>query len=263
MIVESNETQDIVETATTENNSEESQENQEGKQQEQEAQEPEQQEPEKPKRNRAQERIEQLARENAELKRKQSEYEAKQNEAEVKRPKVEEFESYADYEDALEEYHIAKAEQRVLSKINKQESEKSHNQRQNEMHVAIETFATEHDDFDSIVQGGLARNLPIPVSLDELSAEFGYDGQTQVRLLYELAKDEKFHEEISNSSKLKAARLLSERVDSWGSSKTPPAVSKAPKPITPVQANAATTRDPSKMSDDEWYRSEKEKRKGK
>lgn len=273
MTVDNSETQDIVDTTATENTGAESQEikewgqdeTQEPEQAQDENQDPEKQEPEpeKPKKSRAQERIEQLARENAELKRAKAEYEAKQQVSEIKRPVVDDFESYADYEDALEEYHIAKAEERVLSKINKQDAEKSQSQKQREFESVMSDFATEHTDFDDVVQKGLARKLDMPLSLDELAFEFGYDQKTQVRLLYELAKDEALHQEVAESSKLKAARLLSERVDSWDKPKTTPPVSKAPPPVKPVQANAPAVRDVSKMSDDEWYREQVKQRKGK
>ena len=126
---------DIVDPAATENTGAESQEikewgqeetqepkqTQEGGEGKEEGQEPEKTEPEKPKKSRAQERIEQLARENAELKRKQAEFESKKDTQEIKRPKIEEFEDYSQYEDAMEEYHVAKAEQRVLEKLNQKE----------------------------------------------------------------------------------------------------------------------------------------------
>ena len=269
---------DIVETTTTENTGAESQEikewgqedvqeteqTQEGGEGKEEEQEPEKTEPEKPKKSRAQERIEQLARENAELKRKQAEFESKKDTQEIKRPKIEEFEDYSQYEDAMEEYHVAKAEQRVLEKLNKTEAEKTQSQKQSEVEATMHAFAETHDDFDSVVQEALKRPYPMPVTLDEVAADFGYDNETQVRLLYELAKDDAFHKEVSDSSKMKAARLLSERVDSWSQEqKTTPPVSKAPKPIKPVQANAPATRDPSNMSDDEWYREQIKQRKGK
>lgn len=265
MTVETSETQDNVETTATENTGAESQENQEQDTetgQGEQGQEPEKVEPEKPKRNRAQERIERLARENAELKRKQTEYESKQQKSEVTRPVIDDFETYAAYEEALEEYHVAKAEERVLNKLNERDAEKSKQTRQIDMESAITTFADTHADFDEVVQAGLGRELPMPVSLDEVASEFGYDSETQIRLLYELAKDEEFHEAVSSSSKLRAARLLSERVDSW-STKTAPPVSKAPKPIKPVQANSAAARDISTMNDEEAVAHLKKLKKGK
>lgn len=267
---------DIVGTATTENNSAESheikewgqEEAQQSEQTQDDNQEPKKKDPEqnRPRKSRAQERVEQAVKRANEAERKLAEYEAKQQaqakQSEIKRPVIDDFEDFSEYEEALEDYHAAKAEERVLARLNEREAEKSKQSRQSQMETAITSFAETHTDFDDVVQAGLARELPMPVSLDEVATEFGYDSETQIRLLYELAKDEEFHEAVSSSSKLRAARLLSERVDSW-SAKATQSVTKAPPPIKPVQANATTTRDPSKMSDDEWYRAETEKRKGK
>ncbi|WP_173911057.1 hypothetical protein [Acinetobacter sp. Marseille-Q1618] len=272
MTVETSDTQGNVETTATQNTGVASPEIQEWQAEPNETEQVEQTEqvempdskvePEKPKRSRAQERIEHLARENAELKRKQADYEAAQQKQDIQRPSIEAFESYAAYEDALEEYHIAKAEERVLAKLNQRDSEQSEVEKRNAMQSAIDQFADQHQDFDEVVQAGLKRPLPMSITLDELADEFGYDQQTQVRLLYEIAKDQAFHESVSHASKLKAARLLSERVDTWAKPVTP-LVSKAPPPIKPVQANAPVIRDAAKMSDDEWYKAEINKRKGK
>ncbi|MFW2004471.1 hypothetical protein ACG9ZC_04220 [Acinetobacter baumannii] len=271
-------TQDVVETTATENTSVESQETNSPETEEQETETGEGQEndqpkpePEKPKKSRAQERIEQLARENAELRRFKAESEAKQTEpkadAKPTKPRIEDFETYEEYlkehdvyEEKLDEWRISEAERRILEKQNKAQSEKTQTQKQAELEGAIAAFADETPDFDDVVQKGIARQLPMPISLDELADEFGYDAATQTRLLYELAKDEELHQLVSDSSKLKAARILSERVDSWGSKSATPPVSKAPPPIKPVQANAPAVRDPSKMSDDEWYRTETQNR---
>lgn len=276
-MTDNSETHDNVETAATENTGAESQEikewgeGEEGAEtqvkeetQEPEKQEPEpEKEPEKPKKNRAQERIEQLARENAELKRWRSEQETKAKASEIKRPVIDDFEDFGKYEEALEQYHIDKAEERVLAKLDERESQKTEQQKQAEFEAVISTVAETYPDFDSVVQAGLQRGLPMPLTLDEVASEFSYSSETQVKLLYELAKDEAFHEQVSGSSKLKAAKLLSDRVDSWDKPKTTPPVSKAPKPINPVKANAPAARDPENMSDDEWYKAETQKRKGK
>lgn len=266
-------TQDVVETTATENTSVESQETNSPETETQEPETGEQQqegepktEPEKPKVSRAQQRIEQLARENAELRRFKAESEAKQNEpkAEAKptKPLIEDFESYEDwtkahddYEEKLDEWRISEAERRIIEKQSKAQSEKSQTEKQVELEGAIAAFADQTPDFDDVVQKGIARQLPMPISLDELAAEFDYDAATQTRLLYELAKDEELHQLVSDSSKLKAARILSERVDSWGSKPTPPPVSKAPPPIKPVQANASVKRDAEKLSDNEFLKS--------
>lgn len=216
------------------------------------------------KRNRAQERIQQLARERAELKRELDEIKAKQSAPKTTAaPKIEDFEDYSEFQQAQQEYYVKQAEERVLAKIQQDKSQQTQVEKQAAFESALIEASTELPDFDTVVQTGLARELPMPISLDELAEEFGYDAKTQTRLLYELAKDEDFHELVSSSSKLKAARLLSEKVDSFTKTTTAPKVSKAPPPITPVKANAAATRNPATMSDDEWYQNEIKLRKGK
>lgn len=262
-------TQDVVETTATENTSVESQETNSPETETQEPETGEQQEggepktePEKPKVSRAQQRIEQLARENAELRRFKAESEAKQNAPKANekpaKPLIEDFESYEDwtkahdeYEEKLDEWRISEAERRISEKQSRAQSEKSQTEKQVELEGAIAAFAEQTPDFDDVVQKGIARQLPMPISLDEFAAEFDYDAATQTRLLYELAKDEELHQLVSDSSKLKAARILSERVDSWGKKASPPPVSKAPPPIKPVQANAPASRSISNMSDAE------------
>lgn len=263
-------TQDIVETATTENNSEVSQEP-EGQQEPEQNSEVELTEEEKAKvaeeaeakkRNRTRERIERITRENAELRKYKEEVEAKAKQPVQadESPKIEDFEDYSEYQKAQQEWYIKQAEERVLARLNKDKSEQNQVQKQAEFQAAIVEAATEHSDFDQVIQEGLARELPMPISLDEVAEEFGYDAKTQTRLLYELAKDEAFHEQVSGSSKLKAARLLSERVDSF-SKPSAPKVPNAPKPINPTSANAPVKRDVAKMSDDEWFKQEMQKRK--
>lgn len=248
------ETQDTVEPAATENIGSESQENQqqqtEGEQGEQ-GQQPK--DPEAPKKSRAQQRIEQTTRENAELRQKLAEYEAKQNAATPSaKPKIDDFESYEDYKEAEEEWLLSEAERRFEEKQSKASQEKAKQQQEVGMREAIENFADSHEDFHDVVSQGLARNLPLPISLDELASEFDYDMNTQVRLLYEIGNNEELHEQLSSSSKLKAARIMSEIVDSWNTSNKTPAVSKAPPPVKPVSATAAANRDPSKMSTAEY-----------
>lgn len=267
-MTDNSETQDIVETAATENTGAESQEikewgqdeAQEPEQSQDENQEPEKQEPEpekepeKPKKSRAQERIEQLAREKAELAAKLAAYETKTQATEIKRPVIDDFEDFGEYEAALEKYHIDQAEARVLAKLDERESQKTEQQKQAEFEAVISTVAETYPDFDSVVQAGLQRDLPMPLTLDEVASEFGYSPETQVKLLYEIGKNEALHETLSSSSKLKAARILSEIVDSW-ETKPAPKVSKAPKPINPVKANAPAARSTESMSDNEFLKS--------
>lgn len=266
------ESDDIVDTGATENTAAEVETEQTETTPESETQEPEQQEPEKkeegeqeekPKRNRAQERIQQLAREKAEMAAELAEYKAKVNQPvqASERPSIADFDDINDYYKAVDEYQIDQAVARMEQKQSKASEQKQQIQKQSEFEAVITTVAETYPDFDSVVQAGLQRDLPMPLTLDEVASEFGYSPETQVKLLYEIGKNETLHETLSGSSKLKAARILSELVDSW-ETKPAPKVSKAPPPIKPVQANAPAARSPEKMSDDEWYKAETQSRKG-
>lgn len=262
MTADNSETQDIVDSVATENTDVDSQEVKEWGQddtgqQESETDAQETQEPEKPKRNRAQERIEHLARENAELKRKQAEYEVKQQTTELKRPVIDDFEDFREYEEALEDYQAAKAEARVMEKLQKQQSTQAEDTRAIELQVAASEIEETGVDLNAYFQK--AESLPpLPLTLDQ----FGLSAKETLLLAKELLDDEATYVELSRMNPVQAAVKIGLIIESK-KGKAAPAVSRAPKPITPVQANAATTRDSSKMSDDEWYKSEIQKRKGK
>lgn len=254
-MTDNSETHDNVETAATENTGAESQEIKEwGEDDEgvetqvkEETQEPEKVEPEKPKKNRAQERIEQLARENAELKRWRSEQETKAKVSEIKRPVIDDFEDFGKYEEALEQYHIDKAEERVLAKLDERESGKSQEAKQVEMQTAIAELEEQGIDFNTYAQK--AEALPqLPIQLDQ----FGLSAVDTLKLAKDLLDDEDTYIALSQMNQVQAAMKIGQIIESK-KTKTPPSVSKAPKPINPVKANAPAARDPSQMSDDEWY----------
>lgn len=264
-MTDNSETHDNVDTAATENTGAESQEIKEWgegdegaeTQAKEEAQEPEKAEPEKPKKNRDQERIEQLARENAELKRWRSEQETKAKVSEIKRPVIDDFEDFGKYEEALEQYHIDKAEERVLAKLDERESSKSQEAKQVEMQTAIAELEEQGIDFNTYAQK--AEALPqLPIQLDQ----FGLSAVDTLKLAKDLLDDEDTYIALSQMNQVQAAMKIGQIIESK-KTKTPPSVSKAPKPINPVKANAPAARDPENMSDDEWYKAETQKRKGK
>ena len=266
-MTDNSETQDIVETVATENTDTESQEikewgqdeAQEPEQAQDENQEPEKQEPEpeKPKKSRAQERIEQLARENAELKRWRSEQEAAQQKTELKRPTLDTFETYSEYEQALEDYYSQRAENRVLDKLNEQNAKRSATEKEVEYQTAVAEL--EDSGIDVVKYSEKANSLPVfPVQLDQV----GLSAKETLLLAKDLLDDEETYIELSQMSQIQAAVRIGQIIEGKKTKAVPP-VSKAPKPIKPVQANAPVSRDPSKMSDDEWYKAEIQKRKGK
>lgn len=261
------ESDDIVDTGATENTAAEVETEQTEWQPESETQEPEQQEPEqkeeseqeeKPKRNRAQERIQQLAREKAEMAAKLAEYEAKQNAPRpLEAPKVEDFEDYSEYQKAQQEWYIEQAEQRVLAKVRQEQEQQSSIQQKAAFESAVSELEDEGVDVAALTKK--ADTLPpLPIQLDQ----FGLGLKETLKLAADLIQNDELYFELSQMNPVQAARRIGQEIDKQ-SGKPAPKVSKAPPPIKPVQANAPAARSPEKMSDDEWYRAETQLRKGK
>ncbi|EMA4665748.1 hypothetical protein RGN35_002114 [Acinetobacter baumannii] len=260
-------TQDVVETTATENTSVESQETnspetdtQEPDTAEQSENDEAKKEPEKPKRNRAQERIEQLARENAELRRFKAESEAKQNAPKANekptKPRIEDFETYEEYlkehdayEEKLDEWRISEAERRIQEKQSKVSKETEQVQREAEYEAVIAELAEEGIDIDHYAKK--AEQLPaLPIQLFEL----GLPTKDTLLLAKDLLDDEATYLELSQMSPAQAILKIGQYIGTKSTKSAPP-VSKAPPPIKPVQANASVKRDAEKLSDNEFLKS--------
>lgn len=265
-------TQDIVETTTTENTGVESQETNSPETEEQETETGEGQEngepktePEKPKKSRAQERVEQALQRAFEAERKLKEYEAQKEapkaDAKPAKPLIEDFESYEqwvkahdEYEDKLDEWRISEAERRFQEKQSKASQETQQVQREAEYEAVVAELADEGIDIDHYAKK--AEQMPIlPIQLVEL----GLSTKDTLLLAKDLLDDEATYLELSQMSPAQAILKIGQFIGTKSTKSAPP-VSKAPPPIKPVQAKAPAVRDPSKMSDDEWYRAETQNR---
>ena len=218
------------------------------------------QEQETEKQSRSQKRIQQLAREKAELQRKVAEYEQKQSEPKASdAPNIEDFDDYSEYQKAQQEYYVAQAEQRVLAKLEAEKAQQS----QVEQQAQIETAISELKDGGVDVDGLMAKAdtlPPLPITLDQ----FGLSAKDTLSLAAELLQNDDLYIELSQLNTVQAAVKIGQMIASkQPSNAAPTKVPTAPPPIKPVTANAPVAKDPSKMSDDEWYRQESQKRKGK
>ncbi|WP_065996306.1 hypothetical protein [Acinetobacter baumannii] len=265
-------TQDVVETTATENTSVESQETNSPETETQEPETGEQQqdgepktEPEKPKKSRAQERVEQALQRAFKAERKLKEYEAQkeapQGDTKPVKPRIEDFETYEEYlkehdayEEKLDEWRISEAERRIQEKQSKASKETEQVQREAEYEAVIAGLADEGIDIDHYTKK--AEQLPaLPIQLVEL----GLSTKETLLLAKDLLDDEATYLELSRMSPAQAILKIGQYIGTKSTKSAPP-VSKAPPPIKPVQANAPAVRDPSKMSDDEWYKAETQKR---
>ena len=260
---------DNVATATTENNSVESPENQtptepdveqtEEQTTEQVKQDAEEQEKAE-KQGRAQKRIQQLAREKAELVRQlEAERAAKASPQTDNPPNIEDFDDYSEYQKAQQEYYVAQAEQRVLAKLEAEKAQQSQVEQQAEFETAISELKDGGVDVDGLM--AKANTLPpLPITLDQ----FGLSAKDTLNLAAELLQNDDLYIELSQLNPVQAAVKIGQMIASkQPSTAAPTKVPTAPPPIKPVTANAPVAKDPSKMSDDEWYRQEAQKRKGK
>lgn len=259
-------TQGIVETATTENNSEVSQEP-EGQQEPEQNSEVEQTEEgkakaaaeaEEKKRSRAKERIERLARENAELRKfkEEAEAKAKQPAQTDEAPKVEDFEDYSEFQQAQQEWFIKQAEQRVLDRLNQEKTSQQKVQAEAEYQTAVAELEGEGVDVNGLIEK--ANSLPpLPVTLDQ----FGLPIKDTLGLAQKLIEDEDLYYELSRMNPYQAAMKIGQIIGSQKAATKAPKVPNAPKPINPTSANAPVKRDVAKMSDDEWFKQEMQKRK--
>ncbi|HEM6635651.1 TPA: hypothetical protein U2H88_003537 [Acinetobacter nosocomialis] len=252
-------TQDIVETATTENNSEVSQET-EGQQKPEQNSEVEQTEEEKAKaaeaeekkRSRAKERIERLARENAELRKfkEEAEAKAKQPAQTDEAPKVEDFEDYSEFQQAQQEWFIKQAEQRVLDRLNQEKTSQQKVQAEAEYQTAVAELEGEGVDVNGLIEK--ANSLPpLPVTLDQ----FGLPIKDTLGLAQKLIEDEDLYYELSRMNPYQAAMKIGQIIGSQKTAPKAPKVPNAPKPINPTSANAPVKRDMDKMSDNEFLKS--------
>ena len=212
------------------------------------------------KQSRAQKRIQQLAREKAELQRKVAEYEQKQSEPKASdAPNIEDFDDYSEYQKAQQEYYVAQAEQRVLAKLEAEKAQQSQVEQQAEFETTISELKDGGVDVDGLMQK--AETLPpLPITLDQ----FGLSAKDTLSLAAELLQNDDLYIELSQLNPVQAAVKIGQMIASKQPPNAAPAkVPTAPPPIKPVSANAPVAKDPSKMSDDEWYRQESQKRKGK
>lgn len=264
--MDSIDTVDIVETATTENNSVESPEvetpaepevelteEQKAEQAKQEA------EKETEKQSRSQKRIQQLAREKAELQRKVAEYEQRQASPQASEvPNIEDFDDYSEFQKAQQEYYVLEAEKRVLAKLDAEKVQQSQVEQQAEYETAITELQDSGIDVPSLMQK--AESLPpLPLTLDQ----FGLSAKETLSLASELLQNDDLYIELSQMNPVQAAVRIGQMIGSKSAPSVAPKIPNAPPPIKPVTANAPTAKDPTKMSDDEWYRQELQKRKGK
>lgn len=178
-----------------------------------------------------------------------------QPKTEIKRPALEEFDDYGAYEDALDDYRIAVAMERIKAEQAQAQEAERQAVLEREFAKAVDELA--NDGVDIVALQAQAETLPpLPVSLDN----FGLSVKDTLKLAKDLMDDTALYFELAQMNPyqmaMRVGRFLDERAGGQTAPQTPPKPkqSKAPPPIKPVTASGTVVKDPNEMSDDDWYK---------
>lgn len=173
----------------------------------------------------------------------------------LKRPVLDEFDDYGAYEDAMDDYRIAMAMERIKAEQAKTQEAERQAVLEREFAQAVDELA--NDGVDIVALQAQAETLPpLPVSLDN----FGLSVKDTLKLAKDLMDNPTLYHELAQMNPyqmaMRVGRFLDERAGGQTTPQTPPKPkqSKAPPPIKPVTASGTVVKDPNEMSDDDWYR---------
>ena len=165
-------------------------------------------------------------------------------------PTESQFERYEDYVRALSQYHAAAAYHQMRQADMQRQAQYAQAQQHTVWQDRVANFRQATPDFDAVLED--AEHIQLSPVLQQTILEHE-DG---ARLAYELAKDHKTLERISRLSHTAAVRELGKfeaKLLNGETQAKPPAVSKAPPPISPVgQGSTRSTKDPGEMPYQEY-----------
>lgn len=203
-----------------------------------------------------QNRINEVTREKYEYKRK---YEELLNQKDSKssyeggnaeKPDITNFETYEEYEQAMDVWYDAKIEKR-LADAKRQEQLTSIQVR---FDNNVEQTRQKISDFDEVIQKGLERKIVLPLDDDFM------DDPNAAAALYHISKNESLHYELATLSPTQVAirvgKILAALEQPTKTNKT----SSAPAPLKQVNPNADVAVDDSQLSDKEWFARRNKKR---
>lgn len=217
--------------------------------------------PAEPKPDPVQKRIDRVVSEREAARQHAAELEARLQELEARyapkanaEPYIGDFDSIEAYQQAYQDYTRQQVEQQWQQQQQTQQQQRQQAEVQQRMQQAVQRAQEVYPDYDAVITRGdaLVGDLPEPVmAVLRSSPDAGL-------IAYELAKDPakavEFAEKPVMTQLLEIARIA-DRLSVNPPTRTPQvAGSKAPQPISPVTANSPASRDPDKMSTDEWMK---------
>lgn len=161
--------------------------------------------------------------------------EAASKEDSDKKPKVDDFETYAEYTEALTDWKLEKKDREKAEKEEKQKAQSAAQELNKSFESKLEKFKEEAEDFEDVVENVNFNVQPWLVDAAK-SAEIG------PKLIYELAKDHEELRRINSLPYLSAIRELGKfeaKLLALEPQKNQKQQTKAPPPIKPVGSKSA------------------------
>lgn len=172
------------------------------------------------------------------------------NAAPTSKPTADQFEDYGDYVEALTDWKVADRERTNNTARATTAAETAETHRQEEWGAKIGAAKASIADFDAVMDKADTPTLP-HVAQALMDADRGPE------LLYHLAQNPDLVGKLNDMSPYRAAIELGKLEATLEAPAEKPkpretSTSKAPAPITPVQPGSSASKDPSKMSMDEY-----------
>lgn len=162
-----------------------------------------------------------------------------------RKPLVDDFDSQADYLEALVDWKDTQKE----IKAKEQEAQKKNQEKIKNWQERIKDFSSKHSDFEEVVEGVEDITLPNDLSDYFISEELG------PAVMYELSRNPDELERIVSLNKRSREReilKLEIRLEESSKKQVTKKTTKAPAPISRVKGGARIQKDPSKMSFQEY-----------
>lgn len=166
------------------------------------------------------------------------------------RPVESQYERYEDYIEALTDFKTAQAYQRIQAEAEQRQAQQRVAMQHSEWQSRVQAYRAQAPDFESVLEN--AEDIQLSPALQQAILEH----EAGPRLAYELAKDRKTLERIAKMTPASAIRELGKfEAHALNGDTKPPAISKAPPPITPVGTGSTkSTKSPDEMDYQEYKR---------
>lgn len=179
------------------------------------------------------------------------------------KPDPENFETHAEYVEALTDWKIEQREKSAKEQARKVELETEHEKTLKSHTERVKSFADKTEDFNDVLEA--VDHIPVSVTVQEiiLSSENGPE------LMYELAKNKDEYARICKLPPIAAARelgklesRLSPKASEEKKTEEPKKITKAPQPIAPVGSKGGgVQKTPESMNQQEYETWRREQRK--